>query len=184
MTYESRIRAAVLALLGVVATGSSVRAQDATTNGSPPRLVAASIVEREIDVGVVRGRTLTAWIEPEDLPDCGAGSTVRFGFLLDPLETRPAAVDTLRPFTPDARLEIACDADTGRWRSSFGRMVAVPESAPGRLEVRVEIEDLPAVDLLWVAYASDGERAWFLPDPGPSGLGPAARFSIYEIAKW
>jgi hypothetical protein len=160
-----------------VAQGVSTR----ETDEPEPQLLGAAIEEPVVDVGSVRGRSVSLWIEVPGTPECDG--VREYGFLFDPLEDRHALPDSARPFTPDARLAIRCDPSTDRWSSSFGDLTVGSGEEVTRFNVFAPVEDLPKVDLLWVAYVARGGRAWFLPDPGPEATGLSARFSIYEIAK-
>jgi len=126
----------------------------------PPHLY---IVESEFSTisatdGVVGDREVRLSITVLGPPPCDAANAgVAYGMLVD----SDANADTGLPIDSlgiDARLSVECDGAPGTFSSTIGAVAIATEEATGltTIELSTTIEQLPSVDFLWVAYATDG----------------------------
>lgn len=144
-------------------------------------IVAASIEELPPLEYQVAGRTVRLSIELEVLPACAdANAELEYGFLfdVDADQTTGTTDEAFGDLGVDARISVTCDPAAGGFVSTLGNVTIEPLGDGGVVHIDTTVDQLPGVDLRYIAYARDGERFVRIPEAPYSG-----KWATYEIRR-
>ena len=175
-TYRS-LAGALAAAVALAAIPSLRAAGPAQDDGTPYlTILSANIAEESFaEEKPMLERLATLTITVAGRPVCGRdGAALSYAFLVDADRSKATGAVT-RAFGElgiDAKLEIRCDATTGRLSSTLGEVAVQPAGGSPQahtIQLTTRVGRLPSVNFYWVAMAREGRRFDRLPAAGRSG---------------